>query len=69
MLMRGIETKEEFVTLYDYINAGFNEHVKYRKGWPVSRISSIDQLFLTLVKLRRGYTDCELSLYFKVDIS
>ena len=69
MLMTGIETKEEFVTLYDYVNAGFSENVKYRKGWPVARISTIDQLFLTLVKLRRGYTDRELSLYYKVTIS
>ena len=41
--------------------------IKYDKGWIVKKLGREDQLFLTLIKLRRNLTNLDLGTRFQID--
>lgn len=59
----GLPTKELFLTLYSLFE---NMNLNYFNGWQVVRISKIDQLLLTLMKLKLNLLNDDLGLRFNI---
>ena len=66
--MTGLPNSETFNAVYTFLTTFPKDWtMKYALGWPVTSISKVEQLFITLVKLRRGMANEELGVFMKVD--
>ena len=59
----GLPNKQTFYAIRSLFE---NFDLIYKQGWKVTRLSKEDQLFLTLLKLRRGLSNQDLATKFKV---
>lgn len=57
----GIPSNEVFIALYNLVK---NAEIKYHLNWNVESISKIDQILLTLMKLRNNFPHFDLAVKF-----
>lgn len=57
----GIPSSEIFMALYNVVK---NVEIKYHLSWNVESISKIDQILMTLVKLRNNFPHFDLAVKF-----
>lgn len=75
MLYRGISTIDARVAhftglpnaqMFDYLCGHFTMPLQYHFNWTVTKLSREDQVFLTLMKLRRNFDNMDLAVWFNV---